>query len=372
VRQLFVGLAVWLLGVFGNQIANLYDIRLGLWCAIVAALIGYCLFVTSKWFKRHVWGNIGRRWPIVTILLWGLLTGLFGSGLAYVLIRQQEQLAATPAAVVLKNGAFEEGLKYWGTGYLEDLIRNGRHPKDEARLPYVVGDPREATVSTVTSGGLDTSKRHSGVASYRFYHTNRRESDRWGSLSQRVNGLTPHAFYVVTFWVSAEGAGEKAFFITTDRKWAQRTYISPGTYAWTSFRHEFNAEDDNVDIRFVIESPCTVWIDDIALAPLKARASVEQLVQLRARGVALRNQLVHSDAQWIKLHHDFEEWERAVVAEMAKIGVRPSDLGYFQTLDLFTPLQFAHAYNELHAKDLRELSEKIRRLAEITQRYDKA
>jgi hypothetical protein len=291
---------------------------------------------------------------------------------AYVLIRQQERLSNEPTPVVtLKNGGFEQGLNYWGTGYLEDLIRNGRHPEDEARLPYVVGNPRGATVDTVTSGKLDTSKKHRGVASYRFERTSPRESDRWGSLSQRVSGLTPHSFYVVTFRVSADGAGAKAFFVTTDKKWAQRTYIPPGTYDWELVRHEFNAEDDHVDIRFVIESPCTIWIDDVVLETLKASASVEELVKLRTAGVVLRNRIVHSDSDWIVFHHQFEEWEATVVREMAKIGVRSSDLGYFQTLDLFNPVAFEHAYNDLHAKDLRELSEKIRRLAEITRRYDR-
>lgn len=117
----------------------------------------------------------------MTILAWGILTGLLGSGVAYVLIRQQEHLAKAPAsAVTLKNGGFESGLEHWGTGYLEDLIRNGRHPADEARLPYVVGNPRGATLDTVTSGSLDTSKRHGGVASFRFQRTSPRESDRWG------------------------------------------------------------------------------------------------------------------------------------------------------------------------------------------------
>jgi len=50
-----------------------------------------------------------------------------------------------------------------------------------------------------------------------------------GSLSQRVSGLSRHSFHVVTFWVSAESVSEKAFFVTTDKKWAHRTYIPPST-----------------------------------------------------------------------------------------------------------------------------------------------
>jgi len=95
-------------------------------------------------------------------------------------------------------------------------------------------------------------------------------------------------------------------------------------------------------------------------------------MDLRAEGVALRNRTIQSDAAWMQLHHEFLEWERVVINEMRKIGVKPSDIGRFETLDLFTPVVSTSAYNELHAKDLRELSEKLRRLLEITQLYDRA
>ena len=104
---------------------------------------------------------------------------------------------------------------------------------------------------------------------------------------------------------------------------------------------------------------------------LRASVSIQELVRLRTAGVVLRNRSIHNASEWMLFHKEFEEWERAVIREMERAGVRASDIRHFQTLDLFTPLVFAHAFDDLHAKDLRELSEKIRRLTEITPRHDR-
>jgi len=98
---------------------------------------------------------------------------------------------------------------------------------------------------------------------------------------------------------------------------------------------------------------------------------VEGLVALRVAGVALRNRSIHGDAQWMVLHHEFEEWQKDVVREMRSIGVKPGDVGWFQTRDQVPPAEFPHAINTLHAKDLRELTEKLTRLQEIIQRHDR-
>lgn len=97
---------------------------------------------------------------------------------------------------------------------------------------------------------------------------------------------------------------------------------------------------------------------------------VAGLVQLRAEGVAIRNRPIHTVAERMKLHEDFEAWDKAVVREMRSIGVRNADIGFFETLDLVPGATFPNTLDQAHAKDLRELTEKLRRLQEITQRHD--
>ncbi len=134
-------------------------------------------------------------------------------------------------------------------------------------------------------------------------------------------------------------------------------------------RHEFNATAEQLDVRFVIQAPTTVWIDDVSVEPLKAGSS--DFMRLRAEGVQIRNRVVQSDVESKQMHRDFEAWEQNVIREMMKARVPPSDFGFFETLDVFVPVSLPGAYDERHAKDLRELTEKLRRLLEIAQRYDR-
>lgn len=97
---------------------------------------------------------------------------------------------------------------------------------------------------------------------------------------------------------------------------------------------------------------------------------VSGLVTLHAQGVALRNRPVVNDTEAQAVHHEFEEWQRVVGREMRSIGVRTADVGFFVTLDLVPMLGFSNAYNPAHAKDLRELTEKLSRLQQIIQRHD--
>lgn len=114
------------------------------------------------------------------------------------------------------------------------------------------------------------------------------------------------------------------------------------------------------------------WIAQGSRSTETSRGPVARLVKMRAEGVALRNREVKNDEQWIGFHNDFLDWDRAVVMEMRSVGVREGDIGWFETLDLVPPITFAHAHNDLHAKDLRELSEKLKRLLEIIQRHDQS
>lgn len=77
----------------------MYDFRLGIAAAVMAAVIGYGLMLTSEPIKVHVWqraARAGRGVSVLVVLLTGLVTGLLGAGVAWVLVRQAAT-TATPA-----------------------------------------------------------------------------------------------------------------------------------------------------------------------------------------------------------------------------------------------------------------------------------
>jgi hypothetical protein len=78
--------------------------------------------------------------------------------------------------------------------------------------------------------------------------------------------LRPRTFYAATFWALVSRAEPKPLFLTADLQWANRTYVENEIAGWREYRHVFNTGDsDYIDLRFVIEAPGTVWIDDVAL-----------------------------------------------------------------------------------------------------------
>ena len=210
-----------------------------------------------------LWGAIA-----VGVLCGALLGGIAG-GLAWKHVEPRKShppstLEEKKPQNLIKNGGFESLTEFWGTGSVEERVRDGNHPEDLKRLPYVVGDKPNSP--TNSEGGIDTAKAKSGIASFQFTHRHPKMNHRWGSLSQRIFGLEPDRWYVVTFWVSAENARGDSFFVTTDIPWNSRTYIPAGTYEWQKRTHRFySGKEPYIDVRFVIELPCVVWLDDVSV-----------------------------------------------------------------------------------------------------------
>lgn len=172
---------------------------------------------------------------------------------------------ATPESVVnlVKNGGFEEGISGWGSGYVEDLVRNGNFPP-QPKFPYITSGEAKST------GELDTTEHHDGVAAYKVHHVSAQFSHRWGSISQRIVGLRRHTFYVVSFWVKSRGAESGAVFLTPDLKWEKKLPIDGGEYDWRKYELKFNTgESDYIDLRFVAQAPALVWIDDVGVHELR-------------------------------------------------------------------------------------------------------
>jgi hypothetical protein len=260
VRRLLAGLASILLALFINQVSSLIDFSWGVYAAVASAVIGYGLLLTAEPTRHLVWSGLGRTHPLDIVLAVALITGALGGTSAWFLIKQEEARALQNR---VRNGGFENGTDFWGTGYLEDRIRSDNVAEGLKRLPYIISGDADS------QGGVDTTDRHSGVAAFRFDHGSAKADNSWGSLSQRITRLRPRTSYAATFWALVSRAEPKPLFLTTDLQWATRTYVENEIAGWREYRHVFNTGDsDHIDLRFVIEAPGTVWIDDVALREL--------------------------------------------------------------------------------------------------------
>jgi len=236
VRRSLAGLATILLAFAVNQVSALLDFSWGVYAAVASAVIGYGLLLTAGPTRRFVWSGLGRTHPLDIVLAVGLITGVLGSATAWFLIKQEETRASKN---LVRNGGFESGTEGWGT--------------------YTTSG------SADSHGTLDTTERHSGIASFRFEYRSPKASDSWGALSQRIGGLRPRTSYAATFWALVSKAEPEPLFLTADPQAAVKTQIERVS-GWREYRLVFNTGDaDHVDLRFVIEAPAVVWIDDVVL-----------------------------------------------------------------------------------------------------------
>jgi len=178
-----------------------------------------------------------------------------GGGIAWLSQRQYERNAN-----LIRNPGFERKDEHWGSGYLEDGVRNLRHRDELEKLPYVVSpDPRK----TQSDGRVVSTEAHWGRSSFRFDHRTERKNDHFGTLSQRIHDLTTGTPYIVTFWAMGNVTDPDAFFVTTDYPWSDHKTVML-TSQWKPYAHRFNSGSlDYADIRFVIQAPGTVWLDDV-------------------------------------------------------------------------------------------------------------
>lgn len=200
----------------------------------------------------------GRR----RVVAWWSLYTVMGAAGALVMIGATVWAArlAESRANLVRNPGFESATDYWGTGHLEDRVRNGNFTEEVEKLPYVVAPSPKQTTSF---GEHDTRVWHRGNASFRFDHRSSPEDNHWGSLAQRINGLKTGRAYALTFWAKGKTEHDGAFFATTDLRW-QNVERVPPTSEWKPYTLRFNAGSrDYTEIRFVITAPGTFWIDDV-------------------------------------------------------------------------------------------------------------
>ncbi len=112
-------------------------------------------------------------------------------------------------------------------------------------------------------------------------------------------------------------------------------------------------------------------LDDALNAYSKSTDLAERLVELRRDGVALRNRRLEksSDASIDGLtmagwEMEVERWEKDVLATM-KGKISAANYGRFETLNTYSPMNFAWQINVLHGQYLSMLSRRIDILLEI-------
>jgi hypothetical protein len=240
VGRLLIGIASIPLALFISHVSTLViDFPWGVYAAVVLAVIGYGLVLTAQPIRRHVWSGLAKTHPIDIALATALVTGaLIGAGAWFLLEQEEARLRRN----LVRNGGFEKGTDSWGA----------------------------ASRGAATHGATDTTDRHAGGSAYRFDHDGEKAEDQWGSLSQRITRLRPRTSYAATFWALVEQAESRPLFLTVDQQWTDRTYVENVIAGWREYRLVFNTGDsDHIDLRFVIEAPGTVWIDDVSIHELK-------------------------------------------------------------------------------------------------------
>ena len=114
---------------------------------------------------------------------------------------------------LLRNGGFEEDLKFWGTGYYEtDCFKGSLGIFWASR----VGMDIEKMKIAGLRGDIDSEIRKSGVKSFKITNNAPSEAHIYGSMSQRITGLMENTDYIASFWVKAERAGRGTFVNTID------------------------------------------------------------------------------------------------------------------------------------------------------------
>ena len=159
----------------------------------------------SDAFGRQVWRRVyfARWWRTAMISAFLALTAAGAIGGAVVAWFSQKHYEST--ANLIQNPSFEGGAWGWGSGYLEDFVRNGNHPDEVGVLPYhVAPHPNKSD----TRGSMCRTPRSRVEGDTALRSTPRKKTHAHGSLSQRVYGLRRGAQYVITFWAKASAPAE--------------------------------------------------------------------------------------------------------------------------------------------------------------------
>lgn len=153
-------------------------------------------------------------------------------------------------------GGFEHGLSPpWGTGHWE-------HPGGSFRFGIWWNSGKARTFAR-----MDSAVAHSGQASLRITSYSPSAPHVFGTTGQRIERVHPNTLYEVSLWARAEDLTPGAVQVVLDPAWHVRPLtLPPGSYDWRRFTAQVNSGDlAFIDLRLLIQSTGTVWIDDLSL-----------------------------------------------------------------------------------------------------------
>ena len=264
--MLDVGIASSLLQIWSS------DLRGAVGALFLSAVWGllrdrlrYSRIAEKRWVKRHV----------LPILGYGRVLGTVGLGVWFLWL-------CWWGPNLVANGSFDNGAKHWGSGYYEDLLRNGNwdtpervenYKKAMHSFPYVLSlnvprkERREAFMPDSTAELRPPPHGQSGKRAFRIAYRSDKAENQYGTLSQRIGRLEPNHPYVATFDVMAETYTERALFVTTRLDWRECAFVEiEALKQWRTVTCEFDTDDrDQVDLRFVLRKPAVVWIGNVTL-----------------------------------------------------------------------------------------------------------
>ncbi len=234
---------------------------------IAGISVGVLLVLFRDFIRKQIFSNLGPKHSfqilvIFLVLVWsvalaGIAAWVWGDRLTD--SRDSTELIEPFDSGLVINGSFEDRLRDWGTGYYENR-RN--YPVFWASWVDINGESQPVDVR----GDLDSEIARTGQYSFRITSEIEPGPHRYGTMSQRVTGLDPHAVYEIRFWAKTMGATRATLRLVTNLEWNDGFGIPHGTYEWTEFIYEFNTEERNeIDLRFINDTSGIVWIDDVSM-----------------------------------------------------------------------------------------------------------
>lgn len=165
----------------------------------------------------------------------------------------QDPIALGPSPLsnnLILNGGFEDGLRHWGTGYIERVT------------PMIT--PFWTSGGAYATGELDESQHHSGKQSFKITNKITAEPGHFAEMSQEIKNLKADTEYEVSLWLKAQNAEARSLVLIFDATRKDRHEMPVGTYDWKKVTLRFKTgEEPAADFRLSTENPGVVWIDDV-------------------------------------------------------------------------------------------------------------
>ena len=164
---------------------------------------------------------------------------------------------------LVRNGDFEQGLDFWGTGWLELQVPNSEIARRKRFLAFN---------GALANWEPSPKESRTGTTSLRIEHDSPYAPQVYSTLSQMIT-VRRSTSYECIFWVKAEdvrgGLSLRIAPSRHDRPDAWDRYkrtADIGAYDWREYRLLFHSGDEErLDVRFAAEGPVKAWLDGVVV-----------------------------------------------------------------------------------------------------------